>query len=119
VARVDLETRKIDLRLVTDAELAGEEAPAKQSGGKRKGEKKSMVKPGPATEQRHEIKASGGKGGGRSGGAKPAAKAQAKAAPKEAPKAAAPKRSKKPAAAPAAAAPRAAKTVSKTSKNKR
>jgi ribonuclease R len=119
VARVDLETRKIDLRLVTDAELAGEEAPAKQAGGKRKGEKKSMVKPGPATEQRHEIKTSGGKGGGRSGGAKPAAKAQAKAAPKEAPKAAAPKRSKKPAAAPAAAAPRAAKTVSKTSKNKR
>jgi ribonuclease R len=119
VARVDLETRKIDLRLVTDAELAGDEAPAKPNGGgKRKGEKKSMVKPGPATEQRHEIKASGNNGGkpgngsgGRSNGAKPAAK--------EAPKAAAPKRSKKPAAAPAAAAPRAAKTVSKSSKNKR
>ncbi len=132
VARVDLETRKIDLRLVTDAELAGEEAPAKSNGGgKRKGEKKSMVKPGPATEQRHEIKASvnnGGKPGNGSGGrsngakaqAKPAAKAVLKEAPNAAaPKAAAPKRSKKPAAAPAAAAPRAAKTVSKTSKSKR
>jgi ribonuclease R len=119
VARVDLETRKIDLRLVTDAELAGEEAPAKPNGGgKRKGEKKSMVKPGPATEQRHEIKASGnngGKSGNGSGGRSNGAKAQAK----EAPKAAAPKRSKKPAAAAAAAAPRAAKTVSKSSKNKR
>jgi ribonuclease R len=124
VARVDLETRKIDLRLVTDAELAGEEAPAKPNGGgKRKGEKKSMVKPGPATEQRHEIKASGnngGKPGNGSGGRSNGAKAQAKEAPKAAaPKAAAPKRSKKPAAAPAAAAPRAAKTVSKSSKNKR
>ena len=134
VARVDLETRKIDLRLVTDAELAGDDAPAKPAGGKRKGDKKSMVKPGPATEQRHEIKTSvnaGNASGNRANGAKPATKAQAKAAAaKPAPKAAAkaapkaapkgePKRSKTPAAAPAAAAPRAAKTVSKTSKKKR
>src|SRR5471030_1887546 len=122
VVRVDLESRKIDLRLVTDAELAGEEAAAKPNGAKRKGEKKSMVKPGPATEQRHEIKASVNVNHGSNGAkppakAKPAAKAAVKAVPKAVAKAA-PKRSKNTAAAPAAAAPRAAKTVSKTSKKK-
>lgn len=133
VARVDLETRKIDLRLVTEAELAGEEVAAKPNGAKRKGEKKSMVKPGPATEQRHEIKASvsvnhGSNGAKAPAKAKPAAKAAPKAAAKAVPKKAAvkaapkakaaPKRSKTTAAAPAAAAPRAAKTVAKTSKKK-
>ncbi|MDC8758333.1 ribonuclease R [Janthinobacterium fluminis] len=114
VARVDLETRKIDLRLVTEA---GEEAPAGAKKGarngargaaaadgeiaapaKRKGAAKSMVKPGPTTQSRHEIKAVDG---GRAGGAKPA------------------KRSKTTPAASAPAATRTAKTVSKSSKKKR
>ena len=103
VARVDLETRKIDLRLVTEGEVAGEETSDKPAGGKRN--KKSMVKPGPATEQRHEIKAGGANGSNGSNGA---------AKPKRGKSA-----SNTPVAAPAAAAPRAARTGSKTSKKKR
>ncbi|CDG83752.1 ribonuclease R [Janthinobacterium agaricidamnosum NBRC 102515 = DSM 9628] len=121
VARVDLESRKIDLRLLPEAgsaALAGKggakssakggkggaggtistyDTPLEIAAPKRKGAAKSMVKPGPTTQSRHEIKA-----------VKPAAKAKAGA-----------KRSKSTATAAAAAAPRAAKTVSKSSKKKR
>ncbi|WP_065308870.1 ribonuclease R [Janthinobacterium psychrotolerans] len=112
VARVDLETRKIDLRLVTEGEAAGDDASDKPApaGGKRN--KKSMVKPGPATEQRHEIKAGGANGAnGSNGAAKP--KRGKSTSSKNG------NTSNTPVAAPAAAAPRAAKTGSKTSRKKR
>ena len=149
VARVDLETRKIDLRLVTDAEQAGEtpeQAPAPASSSRRKGKGKggnanNMLKPAPVTEQRHEIKAVAKP-------ARPVAKTAAKPAAKQAVKQAAAKPAatpakpatpvttpaavsvKAPAAKPAAkrskttaAAPAAvataAKTASKSSKKKR
>ncbi|WP_026132762.1 ribonuclease R [Janthinobacterium sp. CG3] len=101
VARVDLETRKIDLRLVSEPGTEEDEAPGDKAGKKGGRNAKSMVKPGPTTQSRHEIKASDS---GRGASAKPAAKrSRASAA----------------APAPAPAAPRTAKTVSKSSKKKR
>ena len=101
VAKVDLETRKIDLRLVSEPGSA-EEGDADGAPGQRKGKGKgkTMVKPGPTTQSRHEIKSSDG--AGRSGAGKP-------------------KRAKPGAAASStpAPAPRTAKTVSKSSKKKR
>ncbi|WP_317201772.1 ribonuclease R [Janthinobacterium sp.] len=103
VARVDLETRKIDLRLVTEdgaeqpegGKKGGKRGEAETAApGKRRGAANSMVKPGPTTQPRHEIKS--GEGAGRGA-----------------------KRSKSAAAPVAAAAPRTAKTVSKSSKKKR
>ena len=65
VARVDLESRKIDLRLVSEP---GSAPVAK--GPNSKGAAKTMVKPGPKTQSRHEIKASDSAGPGRSGKAR-------------------------------------------------
>lgn len=110
VARVDLEMRKMDLRLVgvEGADSAGDAA--EQGGpGKRKGKSgagKTNVKPGPTTHQRHEIKAAeqpAGRAGNGHGSGKSAKGG----------------RNKAPAAAIPAAAPRAAKAASKSSKKKR
>ncbi|MET3134426.1 ribonuclease R [Oxalobacteraceae bacterium GrIS 1.11] len=80
VARVDLESRKIDLRLLPEAGAPavnggakkgakGQAADEQENGGpsKRKGGAKTMVKPGPTTQSRHELKASDSKPGKRSG----------------------------------------------------
>ncbi len=75
VARVDLESRKIDLRLVSEAgadEEAGEggETGARGKGrgaDKGKGRSKANVLPGPTTHSRHEIKSGEGAGGARAG----------------------------------------------------
>ena len=92
VARVDLESRKIDLRLVLEAGAAPIGGSGGKNGtrggngeqdnaapGKRKGGGKSMVKPAPKTQSRHEPKAgesaSRPSNGARSkAGASPAAK---------------------------------------------
>ena len=68
VARVDLESRKMDLRLVPEegAEAAPERGDETKP-GKRKGAK-GNVKPGPTAHQRHEIKATDN-GGNSAGGA--------------------------------------------------
>ncbi|MES2261038.1 MAG: ribonuclease R [Pseudomonadota bacterium] len=97
VVRVDLESRKIDLRL---AQVDGEEVPLR--GGRGKGEAplgkagRTNIKPGPKTQTRYEA---------------PAAPVQAKPAAKG-------RRSKSNAAANAPAAPRAAKSVSKSKKKR-
>jgi len=98
VARVDLETRKIDLRLVLEAGEEPLDDGAKRGG--RGGKGAGMVKPGPSTQSRHEIKDGGG---GRSGKAKSGGGKRAKSGAPSAP----------------AAPPHTAKTVSKTSKKKR
>jgi ribonuclease R len=98
VARVDLETRKIDLRLVSED---GEVIVADPKGAKaRNGDARTNVKPGPKTQSRFELKASDSAGPGRSGNGKT-------------------RHAKSNAAAPAAAAPRAGKPASKSSKKKR
>jgi ribonuclease R len=116
VARVDLETRKIDLRLVTEG---GEEAaPFNGTGGRggkpgavkaRNGDARTNVKPGPKTQSRYELKAGDSAGSGRSGMTNGAGAGNSGKG----------KRSNSNAAAPAAAAPRAAKPASKSSKKKR
>jgi ribonuclease R len=138
VARVDLETRKIDLRLVQD-EGAGvdseDEEEARPSRGKRKGAK-GMDRPAPPAQPRHEIKSSEGPRGARAGGRSAQAGASAPSANASGTKAggggfggagaagsgrpakSGGKRSKSAAPARAAAAPRAAKTASKSSKKK-
>jgi ribonuclease R len=137
VARVDLETRKIDLRLVQE-EGAGvdseDEEEARPSRSKRKGAK-GMDRPAPPAQPRHEIKSSEGPRGARTGGRSAQAGASAPvanangtragggfggagAAGSGRPAKSGGKRSKTAAPARAAAAPRAAKTASKSSKKK-
>ncbi len=83
VARVDLESRKIDLRLVSElgvvaavngrADARGEldiAVPGKTRKGPSKASK-AMVKPGPKTQSRFDIKANDGVGSGRAGQARP------------------------------------------------
>jgi ribonuclease R len=93
VVRVDLETRKIDLR------LAGADAPPPRPDKPSK-DRNSNIKPGPTTSQRHEVKTSAPKSGGssRSNGQRGGAKTNA--------------------AASAAVAPRAAQPVSKSKKKR-
>jgi ribonuclease R len=110
VVRVDLEARKIDLR------LSGPDAPPpKPEGGGNGGkDRKSNIKPGPTTSQRHEVKTTaadhnGGNGGGNnssnSGGSKPKSRSRGG-------------RSKNNAAASAPAAPQAAKPAAKSKKKR-
>ncbi|MES2742437.1 MAG: ribonuclease R [Pseudomonadota bacterium] len=113
VARVDLESRKIDLRLVSeggdDAEQGGEggEGGGRGKGrgadkGRGNGKSRTNVVPGPTTHARHEIKSSDGAGGARTG------------------KAAASRGNRAGGAAPSAApAPRVAKAGSKSGRKKR
>ncbi len=101
VVRVDLETRKIDLRLAGEAEVApragrGKEGAAvEDKGGRGRGAPgKTNIKPGPKTQSRHEIKTSDSKAVAK---AKPARKSHAAAGAAVAPRAAkpAPKSKKK------------------------
>ncbi|MET0322583.1 MAG: ribonuclease R [Duganella sp.] len=114
VVRVDLETRKIDLR------LSGPDAPPpKPEGGGNGGkDRKSNIKPGPTTSQRHEVKTTaadsnagngggnnGGTNGSNGGGSKPKSRSRGG-------------RSKNNAAASAPAAPQAAKPAAKSKKKR-
>jgi ribonuclease R len=106
VVRVDLETRKIDLR------LAGADAPPPRPDKPSK-DRNSNIKPGPTTSQRHEVKTSGSKSGaskrgGRSGNGSGSGAGNG----------AANGASKTNAAASAAVAPRAAQPVSKSKKKR-
>ncbi|WGG48537.1 ribonuclease R [Rugamonas sp. DEMB1] len=117
VTRVDLEMRKIDLRLAGVPVAApkgprgkgGAEVDEPVSGGRGRnhnGGGRTNVKPGPKTQSRHEIKTS-----------EPQAHAQPQPAPAAKAKAAGGRKSN--AAAGAAVAPRAAKPASKSGKKKR
>ncbi|WP_256077410.1 ribonuclease R [Massilia sp. YIM B04103] len=101
VVRVDLESRKIDLRLA-DSEMVGIPAPKKgrgkaayddfddaeeaPAGRSRKPASRTNVKPGPSITPRYPSKASAGAGGGAGAASAPASKSKpgAKAAPKPA-----------------------------------
>jgi len=99
VVRVDLEMRKIDLR------LSGPDAPPPKpegsgnSGGK---DRKTNIKPGPTTSQRHEVKTTAAD---NNGGSKPKSRSRGG-------------RSKNNAAASAPAAPQAAKPAAKSKKKR-
>ncbi|MET0265948.1 MAG: ribonuclease R [Duganella sp.] len=95
VVRVDLEARKIDLR------LAGADAPPPRPDAPSK-DRKTNVKPGPTTSQRHEVKTTAPKASGD----KPAAKSRSRSARKNN------------AAASAPAAPKAAKPAAKSKKKR-
>ena len=112
VVRVDLESRKIDLRLAGEPAVAPKGPRGKNSadseeqyGGKvRTAPGKTNIKPGPKTQSHYDASAGITRAGGKSAAAP--SKAKAKPAPKR----------KSNAAAGAAVAPRAAKTVSKSKK---
>ena len=107
VVRVDLEMRKIDLR------LSGPDAPPPKpegSGNSGSKDRKTNIKPGPTTSQRHEVKTTaadhhGGNNGGGNGGSKPKSRSRGG-------------RSKNNAAASAPAAPQAAKPAAKSKKKR-
>jgi ribonuclease R len=111
VVRVDLESRKIDLRLAgADAPPPRPEKPSKDK------DRKGNIKPGPTTSQRHEVKTTAPK----SAPSKPSQSAQP-SAPQPAAKPASRSRGgrgKTNAAASAAVAPRAAKPASKSKKKR-
>ncbi|MBV6325421.1 ribonuclease R [Duganella violaceipulchra] len=114
VVRVDLEARKIDLR------LAGADAPpprADKSDAQSK-DRKSNIKPGPGVPKAQPLKAVAKGQSDRTGAGKPAAAkpAAAKTAAKPASKARGGRKTNAGAAAPVA--PRAAKTVSKSKKKR-
>ncbi|ELX13905.1 ribonuclease R [Janthinobacterium sp. HH01] len=109
VVRVDLEARKIDLR------LAGADAPpprADKADAQSK-DRKTNIKPGPAVPKAQPVKAVARGQSDRAGAGKPAA---AKSAAKPAAKAKGGRKTNAGAAAPVA--PRAAKTVSKSKKKR-
>ncbi|USX24933.1 ribonuclease R [Oxalobacteraceae bacterium OTU3CINTB1] len=112
VVRVDLESRKIDLRLAgVDAPPPRPEKPAKDK------DRKSNVKPGPTTSQRHEVKTSEPKSApskSRSSAPQPSA-SQPAAKPASRSRGG---RGKSNAAAGAAVAPRAAQPASKSKKKR-
>ncbi|MQA39105.1 ribonuclease R [Rugamonas aquatica] len=114
VVRVDLESRKIDLR------LAGADAPpprADKADAQSK-DRKTNIKPGPAVPKAQPVKAVAKSQSNRAGAGKPAAgkPAVAKSAAKPAAKAKGGRKTNAGAAAPVA--PRAAKTVSKSKKKR-
>jgi ribonuclease R len=108
VVRVDLESRKIDLR------LAGADAPPPRpdKGDAQSKDRKTNIKPGPTTTQRHEVKTAAPK----APASKPAGKSSSKPAPKPAAKANGGRKTN--AAASAAVAPRAAQPASKSKKKR-
>ncbi|SEO03923.1 RNAse R [Duganella sp. CF517] len=114
VVRVDLESRKIDLR------LAGVDAPPPRPEKSSKDkDRKGNIKPGPTTSQRHEVKTSGSK----SAPSKPSQSAQPSPSSASQPAAKPASRSrggrgKNNAAAGAAVAPRAAQPASKSKKKR-
>ncbi|OEZ60756.1 ribonuclease R [Duganella sp. HH105] len=109
VVRVDLEARKIDLR------LAGADAPPPRAdkGDAQSKDRKTNIKPGPAVPKAQPVKAVAKGQPDRAGAGKPAA---AKSAAKPAAKAKGGRKTNAGAVAPVA--PRAAKTVSKSKKKR-
>ncbi|USX12473.1 ribonuclease R [Oxalobacteraceae bacterium OTU3CAMAD1] len=110
VVRVDLESRKIDLRLAgVDAPPPRPEKPSKDK------DRKGNIKPGPTTSQRHEVKTTAPK----SAPSKPSQSAQPSAPqPAAKPSRSRGGRGKTNAAAGAAVAPRAAQPASKSKKKR-
>nr|WP_315396073.1 ribonuclease R [uncultured Duganella sp.] len=98
VVRVDLEARKIELR------LAGVDAPPPRPDKPSK-DRKGNIKPGPTTSQRHEVKSSAPQAAPSAPAGKPASRSRGG-------------RGKNNAAAGAAAAPRAAQPASKSKKKR-
>ena len=66
VVRVDLESRKIDLRLAGADAFDGAADASGKSGKSNKGNAPSMVKPGPKTQSRFDAKAGEGSRSGKS-----------------------------------------------------
>ena len=99
VVRVDLEMRKIDLR------LSGPDAPPpKPEGSGGKDRNKTNIKPGPTTSQRHEVKTSAPKAAADQPASKPKSRSRGGR--------------KNNAAAPAPVAPQAAKSAAKSKKKR-
>ena len=123
VVRVDLEMRKIDLRLSgPDAPPPKPEGSGNNGNNGGKDRNKTNIKPGPTTSQRHEVKTTaadnnggnhggnhagnhGANNGANNGGSKPKSRSRGG-------------RSKNNAAAPAPAAPQAAKPAAKSKKKR-